>query len=581
MSPRQSFTRRRALALCAALAVVTLSACAADQTQVTTFPPTVVTTVAPPARASRWITGTTGTIRPQSNNNLCVDVSGGVFVNGASLALANCNGASGQQWTPTSAGEYRTGPGLGYCVDTFNASSVDGTKVFLWNCYDSPSQYWTRTAAGELKNYGGKCAQTVGNKVKSGVTLEISTCTGSAKQKWNAPAIPQDTTTPPPPPPPGIPILPGASIQAAVDANPAGTVFLLKSGTHVRQSVMPKDSNTFRGEAGTVLDGENATAYAFKGWNGTRWVQGVRLVNFKFTRYAPPAQLGAIYGGDDKTNGTTRWVLDSLEGSYNANLAVRIGNRMQVLRSNFHHNSTINIGGVGFGVLVDGIESAYGNDGCVNNPGFESGGSKFAATDSLVVRNSFFHHNCGPGLWVDIDNRWYVLEGNRVEDNYREGIVAEISYAGVIRNNTVARNGLPVDPYRGNGWGWDAGIGIHASSDVEVYGNTLTDNFNGIVALQQNRGSGPYGPYLVQNLNVHDNTVTQRVACTAFDNGCWAGAGVQDVGDNAIFTSRNNRWVHNTYYLSGNPRPFTWSNSTLTPAQWQSAGQDVTGTFSP
>ena len=87
--------------------------------------------------------------------------------------------------------------------------------------------------------------------------------------------------TPPTPPLPAtagtIVIVPGESIQAKVDANPAGTTFLLKAGTHVRQSVVPKAGDVFRGEPGTVLDGQNATAFAFRGWNGTRWVDGVTL----------------------------------------------------------------------------------------------------------------------------------------------------------------------------------------------------------------------------------------------------------------------------------------------------------------
>src|SRR3954447_1003117 len=111
-------------------------------------------------------------------------------------------------------------------------------------------------------------------------------------------------------------IVPGESIQAKVDANPPGTTFLLKTGTHVRQSVVPKAGDVFRGEPGTVLDGQNATAFAFKGWNGTRWVDGVTLRNISITRYTPPKQNGAIWGGDDVTRATTGWVLDSLEVSY-------------------------------------------------------------------------------------------------------------------------------------------------------------------------------------------------------------------------------------------------------------------------
>src|SRR6478672_5067341 len=298
-----------------------------------------------------------------------------------------------------------------------------------------------------------------------------------------APAPP----APPPPAPAGIAIVPGQSIQAVVNANPAGTTFILKSGTHVRQDVVPKDGDVFLGEAGTVLDGQKATAFAFRGWNGSRWINSVTVRNLKIVNYTPPAQNGAIWGGDDLTNSTNAWTLDSLDLSYSTNLGVRVGNHMSVLRSVLHHNGTINIGGVGRGVLVDGIESSYGNNGCVNDPGFESGGSKFVMTDSLVVRNSFFHHNCGVGLWLDINNKNYVLESNRVEDNVREGICLEISFNGIVRNNAVARNGWPTDPYRANGWLWDAGIGIHESDGVEVYGNTLTENFNGIAIVQQRR----------------------------------------------------------------------------------------------
>ena len=382
-------------------------------------------------------------------------------------------------------------------------------------------------------------------------------------------------------PPVGITIALGMNADSATQANPPGTTFVFAPGTHVRQSVRPKSGNTYLG-TGAVLDGENATTYAFHGRTGSVWADNVTIKHVRVTRYLPPAQLGAITAGEHNAwpDATSGWAVDSVEVHHNANVGVRIGTRMRVLRSNLHHNGTINVGGVGRAVVVDGIESSYANDGCPNDPGFESGGTKFVLTDSLVVRNSFFHHNCGVGLWLDIDNINYVLENNRVEDNVREGICVEISYAGVIRNNQVARNGWPTDPYRGNGWGWDAGIGVHASPNVEVYGNTLTENFNGIVGLQQARGSGTLGSYVLENLHVHDNTVYQRVAPSNADGG-FAGAIVQDIGDTSYFTSRNNRWANNTYFIGGNPWPFAWMNGIRTASQWQSFGNDVTGTFNP
>ena len=78
--------------------------------------------------------------------------------------------------------------------------------------------------------------------------------------------------------------------------------------------------------------------------------------------------------------------------------------------------------------------------------------------------------------------------GNRVEDNVRMGILHEISYAIVIRNNTVRRNGFGL-----SSWVWGAGIVISSSSNAEVYGNIVEDNAGGIVGVQQNRGSGAHG----------------------------------------------------------------------------------------
>src|SRR6478752_821382 len=95
----------------------------------------------------------------------------------------------------------------------------------------------------------GKATTTVSRFAKrampafaSGVTLAVlAVCSASG-------------ATPPTPPLPAtagtIVVMPGESIQAKVDANPAGTTFLLKTGTHVRQSVVPKAGDVFRGELG-------------------------------------------------------------------------------------------------------------------------------------------------------------------------------------------------------------------------------------------------------------------------------------------------------------------------------------------
>lgn len=52
-----------------------------------------------------------------------------------------------------------------------------------------------------------------------------------------------------------IVLSPGDDIQAAVDANPAGTGFFLKAGVYRIQSVIPKRGDSFTGAKGAILNG--------------------------------------------------------------------------------------------------------------------------------------------------------------------------------------------------------------------------------------------------------------------------------------------------------------------------------------
>jgi hypothetical protein len=146
-------------------------------------------------------------------------------------------------------------------------------------------------------------------------------------------------------------------------------------------------------------------------------------------------------------------------------------------------------------------------------------------------------------------------------------IFHEISYRAVIRDNRASRNGIVVKPFPG--WVTGAGIKVNASPDVEVYGNTLINNFNGIGGSQTPRGSGRYGPHLLQNLHVHHNTMTMTVGHT----------GIVHYGDVAVYTSQNNRFANNTYYLGPTSTYFTWSGVALDENGWRGYGNDVRGTF--
>jgi parallel beta-helix repeat protein len=306
-----------------------------------------------------------------------------------------------------------------------------------------------------------------------------------------------------------------------------------------------------------------AVPYAF---NGTAQGvgAGVTVRGLIIEKYATPAQDAAV----GRTNTGANWVIRDNEIRFNHGIGIRTGTGVQIAHNNVHHNGEMGLGGSGLNARVDSNEIAYNNTAHYSYD-WEAGGTKFVQTTGLVARGNFAHHNRGPGLWWDGSNDGALIEGNRVEDNVADGIFWEISYSAVIRNNSVSRNGFG-RTYSAEG----AGILINSGGGrgLEISGNTLVGNKEGIIATQADRGSGSQGAYVVQNLSVHDNTV-QLIA------GGNMGI-VRYSGDTGLWTVNNNHFEHNTYNLQTAPAaPFLWAGSALTEAQWRAAGNDATATF--
>jgi parallel beta-helix repeat protein len=371
------------------------------------------------------------------------------------------------------------------------------------------------------------------------------------------------TSSPPPATAYDRAINPGENIQSIVDGSPTGTRFLLKAGVHRRQQIRPKSGMVFMGEPGAVLDGENVTAYAFE--TLATAPSGVVIQDLVIERYVPPSQRGAIQG-DNGVN----WRVEHNEIRNNANHGLRAGTGMRILNNHVHHNGVVGIAGyMADGVLVEGNEVSYNNTlQASEDPVYaEASGIKFMKTRNLVIRNNRVHHNMAKGIWTDHAWPTTLIEHNTVNDNASSGIWHEVSYDAVIRYNTISRNGGTT----AGSWLSRAGIQVTNSPNVKVHNNTLTGNANGIGVTQAaGYTDGPYGANVVQNLEVYSNIVTMSVGRTGL---------AQNVGDTSIYTSRNNRFYNNTYYLGSNAYYFLWNERALDERGWQSYGQDLTGTF--
>ena len=367
--------------------------------------------------------------------------------------------------------------------------------------------------------------------------------------------------TPINPPPPATTLLPiGVSWNPIIAAQPAGTTFVVESGVHYGQTADLRDGDSLIGQPGAVMDGRNVTEWAVEPNDANDVViRGLEIRNYRPDDLYAPITARTYEGAA----GGVGWIVENCDLHHNSYAGLALSDGSIARNNRIHHNGVIGIevSWVGnSGALVEGNE-IYRNNTTGADEFEEAGGSKFGATENLIVRDNFVHDNQGPGLWTDTDNIGTLYEHNVVEDNSGAGIFHEISYSATIRNNQVRGNG-----FRSRGWLWEGGIMLAGSQGVEIYGNTLVDNYNGITLIQQNRGSGALGPYLLRNVTVHDNTVVRSGRTGA----------VQDVGDRSVFTTRNIRFRNNDYVTVAG---FSWADRTLTWPQWRGYGMDLTGTI--
>jgi Right handed beta helix region len=207
---------------------------------------------------------------------------------------------------------------------------------------------------------------------------------------------------------------------------------------------------------------------------------------------------------------------------------------MVVLGGRVTGSGSLGIGGGEINQLtISGVEIDH--NGASANCGVEGGGFKGVNRVSRFTSNNVHDNNC-VGIWYDINAANNQIDHNRVIDNAAEGILYEISQDAVISYNDVERNGFRTEG--GCGWLWGGGITVASSFNIQIYGNTLSGNCNGITGTQQNRPVDIPPTHLLQNISIRDNLI--------------AGPGKTGVGaDNGDDLSTRNIVFANNKYRAG------------------------------
>jgi parallel beta-helix repeat protein len=293
---------------------------------------------------------------------------------------------------------------------------------------------------------------------------------------------------------------------------------------------------------------------------------GVVVRGLTIEHFASAPQAGALVSGPS-------WKVIANDVSWNHAVGVMLvkANNAKVDKNLIHHN-----GQLGLGQYSSAAAAVTGNVISSNNTdGFwiadwESGGIK-STRSSGTVSGNMIKANKGVGMWADVADDGRVISGNQIVDNAADGIRYEISRNGTISGNTVTGNGFGTG--RGSGTSlWDGGgININTSSGIVIKGNRVSGNVNGVTIQSRTRGSGPWGTYLLRDVQVTGNTIEMTGGTQS--TGMVQNAGAAVPAGEVVFSG-------NKYVLDDlATQRFARFGTKLTAAGWRSAGLDAIGTF--
>jgi parallel beta-helix repeat protein len=309
----------------------------------------------------------------------------------------------------------------------------------------------------------------------------------------------------------------GASIQAAVDANPAGTAFLLSAGTYSGQTISPQSGDSFYGQNGqTVLDGGGAQQ-AFRG----QCVSNVTLSGLTIANYAPAAQGVGTLGTDASS---VNWVVQNCTFTgTTVGVPIMLGTGMTVSGCSVYGNQMAGISGwnVTGGVIQN--NNIYANNLSNQSPFTATGsnaGIKIAQCTNVQILNNNIHDNTtAPGVWTDISCSGTVIDGNTIANNGGPGVLLELDYGATVRNNLIQNNNQPaLDGCLGGG------VYLQNAANANVYSNTITGNVGGVWIYQSDRGSGTQGPWVVNNDAIHNNIIQMSAGVSGYSSSVSAAA---------------------------------------------------------
>lgn len=358
----------------------------------------------------------------------------------------------------------------------------------------------------------------------------------------------------------------GSSIQAAIDANPEGTVFWLVAGAPYYQlaSITPKHNITLAGEYGATLSGlgwvsADPTDAGVRAHNQN--IDGVTLLNLRIENMPQ-------YGVRSYVDFSSGWRVEHCE-------ITRCEKGIEVCHDSITRRCWVHdIRDAGY---TGNTPSNVLIEACLFEDILGTLNQKLVEGSNHRIIGNHLRRLAGNGLWEDGNNEQVVILGNTIEDCAGAGIFYEISRRAVIQGNTIRRCHTH-------------GVLVSTSKEVTVEDNDITDCFRGIwnqvnLDILDDPNGAPIGGWDLADNIIRGNRVRLSAAAAAAFLVEWGSsaynAGIDHSGTEVSPTpyldgTKNIDYLGNAHFVpdSGD---YWFNGGVKTWAQWQALPQDASG----
>lgn len=261
----------------------------------------------------------------------------------------------------------------------------------------------------------------------------------------------------------------GDDFQQVIDNSPPGSTFLIETGTHRLQSIVPRDGDTFIGATGAILNGAQLLDSADFVAEGDLWVFTLSEAPLMWT-------VGECQPDFPRCNQPYDLYIDDQPLHQSASLDTLTGNRWFLDADNGRIYLAQNPAGhtVEMSSAFDAFSGSAHNVTIASltvekyaGPG-QHGAIRATETQGWTLYNVIVRLNAGAG--VNIGDGMQIIRSQVVNNG-------QIGISGIGDNVLIAQNEIAHNNYAGYNAGWEAGGSKFVQTDgLLVYGNYVHHN---------------------------------------------------------------------------------------------------------